>query len=275
MTTIPDHVRKNLDEPFHLSEDQISYFRKNGFVKLKRVFTPETIEYLNKTISQEVKRLNTQHLPMHERDTYGKAFLQIMNIWTRSEPVKEIVFSKRLARIATELLGTEGVRLYHDQALYKEPGGGITPWHADQYYWPLANDSTVTAWIPLQDTPLEMGPLEFSAQSFKLTTGRDKEIGDESQQLLAETLVREKFEHVVEPFETGEVSFHRGWLFHRAGANNTDRMRSVMTMIYMDKNMKLKAPENKNQAVDWETWCPGAEIGKLIDTPINPVLYGH
>jgi ectoine hydroxylase-related dioxygenase (phytanoyl-CoA dioxygenase family) len=273
MSNIPAGILKNLNESFHLSKDQIRYFKENGFIKLKDVFTPGTIEYLNSTISQEVKRLNTQHLPMQERDTYGKAFLQIMNIWTKSEPVKEIVFGKRLAKIATELLGTEGVRLYHDQALYKEPGGGITPWHADQYYWPLANDSTVTVWIPLQDTPLEMGPLEFSAQSFTLTTGRDKEIGDESQQLLTDTLTRKKFKHVVEPFETGEVSFHRGWLFHRAGANNTGRMRSVMTIIYMDKNMKLKKPENKNQMVDWDTWCPGAEIDKLIDTPINPVLY--
>lgn len=273
MSNIPAGILKNLNESFHLSKDQIRYFKENGFIKLKDVFTPGTIEYLNSTISQEVKRLNTQHLPMQERDTYGKAFLQIMNIWAKSEPVKEIVFGKRLAKIATELLGTEGVRLYHDQALYKEPGGGITPWHADQYYWPLANDSTVTVWIPLQDTPLEMGPLEFSAQSFTLTTGRDKEIGDESQQLLTDTLTQKKFKHVVEPFETGEVSFHRGWLFHRAGANNTGRMRSVMTIIYMDKNMKLKKPENKNQMVDWDTWCPGAEIDKLIDTPINPVLY--
>lgn len=270
---MPNNITSNLYEPFALSSEQIDFFNKNGFIKLKNVFSADTIAYLNETISKEVKRLNTQHLPLQERDTYGKAFLQIMNIWTKSEPVKEIVFSKRLAKIATELLGVEGVRLYHDQALYKEPGGGITPWHADQYYWPLASDSTVTVWIPLQETPLEMGPLEFSSQSFKLTTGRDKEIGDESQQILKETLVREGFEHVVEPFEVGEVSFHKGWLFHRAGANNTNKMRSVMTMIYMDKNMVLKQPENKNQVVDWETWCPGAEIGKGIDTPINPVLY--
>jgi len=125
----------------------------------------------------------------------------------------------------------------------------------------------------LQETPLEMGPLEFSSQSFKLTAGRDKEIGDESQQMLNETLDKEGFKHVIEPFEIGEVSFHRGWLFHRAGANNTDKMRGVMTMIYMDKDMILKQPENKNQLVDWETWCPGAEVGKQIDTPINPVLY--
>ena len=273
MNTMPSNVRSVLDEPFLLSTEQINFCRQNGFVKLKNVLSPEAIAYLNATISDEVQRLNTQHLPLEERDTYGKAFLQIMNIWTKSEPVKEIVFSKRLAKIASDLLGISGVRLYHDQALYKEPQGGITPWHADQYYWPLANDATVTVWIPLQETPLEMGPLEFSSQSFKLTTGRDKEIGDESQQMLNETLDKEGFKHVIEPFEIGEVSFHRGWLFHRAGANNTDKMRGVMTMIYMDKDMILKQPENKNQLVDWETWCPGAQIGKQIDTPINPVLY--
>ena len=273
MNDMLNSVSSALEEPFVLSDEQINFFRQNGFVKLKNVLSREVIDYLNETISNEVKRLNTQQLPLEERDTYGKAFLQIMNIWTKSESVKEIVFSKRLAKIATDLLGVEGVRLYHDQALYKEPGGGITPWHADQYYWPLANDSTVTVWIPLQETPLEMGPLEFSSQSFKLTTGRDKEIGDESQQVLKETLAREGFTHVIEPFEIGEVSFHKGWLFHRAGANNTDKMRSVMTIIYMDKNMILKQPENKNQVVDWETWCPGAEVGKQIDTPINPILY--
>jgi ectoine hydroxylase-related dioxygenase (phytanoyl-CoA dioxygenase family) len=273
MNFMPSNVKTVLEEPFLLSKEQIDFFRHNGFIKLKNVLSAEAIAYLNTTISDEVQRLNTQHLPMDERDTYGKAFLQIMNIWTKSEPVKKIVFSKRLAKIAADLLGVSGVRLYHDQALYKEPHGGITPWHADQYYWPLASDSTVTVWIPLQETPLEMGPLEFSSQSFKLTAGRDKEIGDESQQMLNETLDKEGFKHVIEPFEIGEVSFHSGWLFHRAGANNTDKMRGVMTMIYMDKDMILKQPENKNQIVDWETWCPGAEVGKQIDTPINPILY--
>ena len=267
------NVQAILEEPFQLTSEQVNFFKKNGFIKLKNVLPPYVINYLNETISGEVKRLNTQHLPLEERDTYGKAFLQIMNIWTKSDQVKEIVFSKRLAKIASELLSVDGVRLYHDQALFKEPGGGITPWHADQYYWPLSNDSTITAWIPLQETPLEMGPLEFSSQSFELTTGRDKEIGDESQQIVDQSLKDNGYKHVVEPFQIGEVSFHRGWLFHRAGANKTNKMRAVMTMIYMDKNMKLKKPENKNQQADWDTWCPGAEIGKQINTPINPVLY--
>ena len=64
------------------------------------------------------------------------------------EQIEEFVFSKRLAKIAADLLTVDGVRMYHDQALFNEGGGGITPWHADQYYWPLATGKTITAWIP-------------------------------------------------------------------------------------------------------------------------------
>lgn len=258
---------------YPIAENEIHFFRKNGYIKLKQVLSPETIAYYNTLISSEVNRLNTQHLPMEQRDTYAKAFLQIMNIWTKSPDVKEFVFSKKLARIAADLLEVQGVRLYHDQALYKEPGGGHTPWHADQYYWPLSSDRSVTVWIPLQDTPLEMGPLEFSAGSFDLPTGRDKKISDESQAILEETLAQQGYTHVIEPFDLGEVSYHLGWLFHRAGPNQSQTMRSVMTMIYIDKDIQLKAPENENQQADWDTWCPGSEIGKVIASPLNPILY--
>ena len=268
-------IKKELTQSYPLTDSQVAFFRENGFIKLRNVLSPDCIRYMDETITSEVHRLNTQHLPMEERDTYGKAFLQIMNIWIQSGPVREIVFSERLAKIAAGLLEVEGVRLYHDQALYKEPGGGQTPWHADQYYWPLASDRTVTVWIPLQETPLQMGPLEFSAGSNHLSTGRDLKISDESQQVLAEALHDNGFNHVVEPFSLGEVSFHNGWLYHRAGANQTDRMRKVMTMIYMDKDMVLKQPENPNQVNDWNTWCPGAKVGEIIQTARNPVLFGN
>ena len=273
MNIVPESIVKWMNESYLLSDKDISFYRNNGFIKLKNVFNKEEIDFLNVEITKEVNALNKQVLSMDQRDTYGKAFLQIMNIWKNSETVKQIVFGKKLAKIATELMEVEGVRLYHDQALYKEPSGGHTPWHADQFYWPLASDKTVTAWIPLQETPLEWGPLEYSAGSDQLMDGRDKEISDESQQFLENALKQKGFSHVIEPFDLGEVSFHKGWLYHRAGPNKTNEMRKVMTVIYMDKNMKLKAPENKNQQNDWDTWCPGAIIGEIVETPLNPILY--
>jgi Phytanoyl-CoA dioxygenase (PhyH) len=81
-----------------------------------------------------------------------------------------------MARIAAKLMDVDGVRLYHDQALYKEPIGGITPWHADEFYWPLSNDNTVAAWIPLLSIPLEMGSLAFAESSQNVEIGRNFEI---------------------------------------------------------------------------------------------------
>jgi ectoine hydroxylase-related dioxygenase (phytanoyl-CoA dioxygenase family) len=272
MIQMPSNVREELYAPYQVSPEMIEAFRQDGFVRVPALLSADVLEYMDAVISAEVDRLNTQHLAMEDRDTYGKAFLQIMNIWRNSEAVREIVFSRRLASVATALLEVSGVRIYHDQALYKEPGGGHTPWHADQYYWPLSTDRTVTAWIPLQETPLELGPLEFSAGSASLTQGRDKEISDESQAFLEGVLKEKGFRHVVEAFGLGDVSFHTGWTYHRAGPNVTDRMRKVMTMIYMDRDMQLKAPINKHQQADWEAWCPGAVIGEQIDTPMNPVI---
>lgn len=275
MQTVPSSILSFLAEPYPLTDEQIRFYDANRYCKLKGVLNEETVAFYAEVISSKVAEMSREERPLTQRDTYGKAFLQLFNLWREDERIKALVFSKRLAKIATDLLQANGARLYHDQALYKEPGGGFTPWHADQYYWPLETDKSITAWMPLQATPLEMGPLEFSAGSHQIVDGRELEIGDESELAIQQKLRVTDFKYVVEPFETGEISFHSGWVFHRAGANNTAAMRRVMTVIYMDSEMRLKQPENKNQVNDWNTWCPGAVVGEVIDTPLNPLLFSY
>lgn len=270
--TIPATIQSFLQEPYELTVEQIDFYQQNRYIKLKKVLNEETLAFFNEAITRRVNQMNTLDTPIAERSTYGKAFLQLFNLWREDEIVKALICCKRLGKLASDLMQTEGVRIYHDQALFKEGGGGITPWHADQYYWPLETDKTITAWMPLQATPLELGPLEFSAGSHQILEGRELEIGDESERVIQQKLRVTDFKHVIEPFDAGEISFHSGWVFHRAGANTTDQMRKVMTIIYMDKAMKLKNPENENQVMDWNKWCPGAEIGKEINTPLNPII---
>jgi ectoine hydroxylase-related dioxygenase (phytanoyl-CoA dioxygenase family) len=272
-TTPTAAIRHDLEAAYPLTDEQRQRFRDQGFIKLKDVLSPETLGHFSEVISREVARLNTMDKPMEERTTYEKAFLQVMNIWTKSETVRAFVFSSKLARLAAELMGVSGVRLYHDQALYKEPGGGFTPWHADQYYWPLPTPNTCTAWVPLQATPMEMGPLAFSVGSHRYNTGRDLEISDESETRISRALLEQGLPMEESPFDLGEVSFHSGWTFHRAGGNRTDFPRRVMTIIYMEDGMRLSEPKNRNQVADWNTWLPGATVGEPIDTPLNPVLY--
>ncbi len=266
-------LRDELDRPFSLTSDQIQFFRTNGYIKLKQVLSPELLEFYGSEITAQVIRLNTLKKPMSQRNTYERAFLQITNLWTKSDIVRQFVFSKRLARIAADLMGTSGVRLYHDQALYKEATGGITPWHADQYYWPLSNANTCTVWVPLQPTPREMGPLAFAVGSQHFTFGRDLVISDESEEKLQAALKEQNFPHEESPFDLGEVSYHYGWTYHHAGPNTSTAPRRVMTIIYMDSDMRLVTPVNKAQEVDRKAWMPDTPIGQVIDAPLTPILW--
>ena len=268
-------LRQALDTPYTVSTEAIEFYRTNGYVKLKNVLSPAVLDYYGDIITDLVFRLNTLIKPMEERTTYERAFLQIMNLWREDEQAREFVFSKRLAKIATDLMGVQGVRLYHDQALYKEPSGGITPWHADQFYWPLASPHTVTVWIPLQETPMDMGPLAFAEGSQHVEIGRDIEISDASEKILSDALQERNFPVNDTPFDLGEVSFHAGWTFHRAGPNVSNQPRKVMTMIYMDKDQIITQPRNKYQVDDHAKWLANVPVGSTPQDEMNPVLFSY
>lgn len=262
------------DEPYHLDPDAPRRFREDGFIRLPGVFDAATLGHFER----EITALTLAHdrhagVPLEQRDTYGRAFIQVGNLWTMGEEARRLTFSRRLAGIATELLGTRGVRLWHDQSLYKEPSGGFTPWHADQQYWPMASGLCVTAWIPLHAVPLEQGPLSFGRGSHLKRIGRDLEISDESERIIREELSREGIVEVVEPYAAGDVSFHLGWTLHRAGPNTTTEPRKVHTVIYMDVDMRLAEPRNPNQEADHRAWTPSTRIGDVMADPLNPVLH--
>jgi hypothetical protein len=260
-----------LSRPYSISATQVEAYRRDGCIKLKNVLDGQTLDRYGRLISDYVTA-HVGHLPpLETRGTYGKAFQQVSNIWQHDEAIRRFAFAPRLARIAAELMACRGVRMYHDQALFKEPGGGFTPWHADQQYWPLGSDACVTAWIPLQSIPLEMGPLQFALGSHRLLIGRNLEISDESERVIGSRL--SDLPKAEEPYELGEVSFHAGWSMHRAGPNQTTRMRGVMTVIYMDMDMRLAEPANRNQEIDQLTFCPGVAVGAVCDSPLNPVLW--
>jgi ectoine hydroxylase-related dioxygenase (phytanoyl-CoA dioxygenase family) len=259
-----------LSAPYPLTAEQIDRYQQDGFIKLKDVFSAELLDFYGGAIEREVRERSQHYQPLAERNTYGKAFLQIGNLWEVNETIKQFCLAKRLGRLAAQLMKVDGVRMYHDQALFKESGGGFTPWHADQFYWPLSNNNSITAWIPLQVTPLEMGPLSFCVGSQNILIHRDLAISDESEEKIGRSL--RDYPQATTAFELGEISFHSGWTFHRAGPNQTDRMRSVMTVIMMEDGIRYE-PVRPGQEREAQRFFPTTPIGAVIDDPLTPVIY--
>lgn len=270
----PSSIEARLKAPYDLRPEQIAEFRRDGFIKLEQVLDEEITGHYGERITRETLAHHThEHVPMEERSAYDQAFIQVMNMWERDETMRELTFSRRLAQIAARLLEVEGVRLYHDQALYKEAGGGRTPLHVDQYYWPMATDRSVTVWIPLQATSIAMGAMEFGRGTHTMELGSKAGISEEAQQSMSDLVQRSAIELVCEPFDLGDVSFHASTTLHGAGPNTTDHVRKAFTVIYMDQEQRLVAPRNENQQRDWEAWTPSTKVGEIMADPKNPVLY--
>jgi hypothetical protein len=262
------------DDIYPLSEAAIERFRRDGHVRLDRLACPAEIAAHRPAIVEAGPRGLFDHRPIAERDTYGRAFLQMLNLWTLDERVRAFVFARRFARVAAELMGVDGVRLYHDQALFKEPGGGFTPWHQDQFYWPLDTEHTVTLWMPLVPISPAMGPMTFASGSQRLGKLCDLAISDASEAAFSRAVDAHALP-CTEPahFEPGDATFHAGWTMHRAAANRTDRMREVMTIIYFADGTRVGVLDHPNRRFDRDVWLSGCEPGEPAAGPKNPVLW--
>jgi ectoine hydroxylase-related dioxygenase (phytanoyl-CoA dioxygenase family) len=191
--------------------------------------------------------------------------------------VRAFVFSVRLAKLATELLGVAAVRLYHDNGLSKQPRCGRTPWHYDDHHFPIATPNVCTAWVPLQAVPSAMGPLGFAKGMNVVELVEDipfNKFDTSYDRRISARFHERQIEVDASPFDLGEISFHHNLNFHTAGPNLTTTSRMVLATTYFeDGACVIDAPHMVNG--DWRRFMPGIEPGQVIDTPFNPILYAR
>ncbi len=263
-----------LNSEYELQAEQAIRYAQDGHTLVRGLASPEEIAEYRAIIGELVREHNNQTKPVHERDTYGKAFIQIGNLWQMSELVKKFVLARRFAKVAAELMGVPAVRIYHDQALFKEPGGGHTPWHQDQIYWPLDTDKTITMWMPLVPVSEEVGSMTFASASHRNGYISKQVISDESHNTLKQYIESKQLETVnYGALSAGDATFHAGWTLHSAPGNPTDNMREVMTIIYIADGLKIAEPDSKARTSDLASWFPGLKPGDEAASHLNPLVY--
>lgn len=264
----------SLHELHELTTEQISNYERDGHTIVRALAKQDEISIYRDVISEIVKEHNYHTKPVEERDTYGKAFIQISNLWKMSESVKKFVLARRFAKIAADLMGVPSVRIYHDQALFKEPGGGHTPWHQDQIYWPLDTDKTITMWMPLVPISEEVGSMTFASESHRNGFITKQEISDESHITLKGYVEGKGLEQVsYGAMAAGDATFHAGWTLHKAPGNPTVQMREVMTIIFIADGLTIAEPNSKARKSDLENWFPDCKPGDAAASPLNPIVY--
>lgn len=234
---------------------------KRGFVQLARILPADSVRTLAAALPGELDAL---------RDPDAGPLVAVPNAWRQSSQVRTVVFSRRLAHLAAELLGVRSVRLLRDELISAEPGNGFAGWHADQYDWPLSSDRVASICIPLQDVPPVMGPLGFAAGSHLVGYGRPQPAATGAD---GGTFDEHQFEIYAEPPSVGDLTLHLGWTYYQAGCNDSDGIRRTLTVVYMDSDIRLAPPADAAQTAQVRRWMPAARVGQVPDTPLNPVLY--
>ncbi|MGH3699646.1 MAG: phytanoyl-CoA dioxygenase family protein [Pseudonocardiaceae bacterium] len=259
-----DAVAAELAEPYPLTPAQARQFADESFVKLPAVLTPGTAARL---------RARLRELLDAEVDP-ALGFQSLEMMWRTDPLVRCAVLSPRIGGLTTALLSAQRVRLYHDNALSKQPGVGRTPWHHDAQSFPLDSPDVLTTWIPLQPTPREMGPLAFArgADTWRLVSDIEFDKHGTSYDRRVSEIFRDRGVVVEDgPFATGEISFHSAHCFHTAGANHTTTARIVLSATYFRDGVRV-SPAPTLLSGDWQKFIPGAQPGEIVASDHNPLI---
>ncbi len=272
MIPMSPEITRFLRENYILSESQIASFRQNGHLLLRGVATSSVISFVRPLIRKALQEFVAKQDNQGRVDDYSALFTQVTNVWRTDEQIRAFIVAQRFARIAAELMGVPGVRLYHDQALFKPASGKATPWHRDSFYWPLDTEHTVTMWMPLVDCPKEMGPMQFASGSHKHNFEKEGPISHATNSYFENEIAERRFSIASYELQAGDATFHSGRTLHSSLPNLTDNVREVITVIYYADGTRLLEPSNEYHLADMQVFHPGQKAGERAASPLNPLL---
>lgn len=267
---------------FNLSRDDINAYQEDGFVVIKDFLSSEELEHWRLSVTEAMQERNGQKMPGKsikigqddgintDADYYNNVFDQMLNLWQTNAKVKALMLDERIGKMATELSGADGIRIWHDQALVKRPWANPTSWHLDTPFWSFADRRALSIWVALDDATLTNGCLFFIPGSHKVTTFDNPGIGRNMNAIFDFYPSLKKSNSTAVEMKAGSCSFHNGLTIHGAHANMTPGFRRAMTCAFMPDGNVYNGQPN----ILPETFLERIKIGDpLNDDAQNPLIY--
>jgi len=267
----------------NLTKEQIQSYRKNGFVVIENFLDATELSQWRTAVDEAVEERNGIKVPgtnirigeddgvnKEDADYYGNVFDQLLNLWQTSEAVKKLMVNPEIGRMASELAGVDGIRIWHDQALIKRPWANPTSWHLDTPFWSFSHPEALSIWVALDDATLENGCLYFIPGSHKKTSFQNPGITKNMNAVFVTYPELRNERPVAVPMKAGTASFHNGLFIHGAGPNMTPGFRRAMTCAYMPDGSTFNGQQN----ILSDEYVSRLKIGDLLnDDQQNPLIY--
>lgn len=234
----PKAITKEDWESFRLSDEQVKFYRENGYLAGIRILTGEQIEALRREVAALVDPAHPGHDLFYEFNANESAdpnqiLFHALGAWRITPGLHDLLWHPAFVVAAAQLLDGP-VRFWHDQIFYKPAHhGGVVIWHQDYSYWtrttPVAH---LSCWIGLDDSTRENGCVHYVPRSHRWQLLPRKSFANEMETIL-EWLTpeqRAEFKPVAIELQAGECSFHHPLMVHGSYANQTARPRRAVVI---------------------------------------------
>jgi phytanoyl-CoA hydroxylase len=206
-------------EPLKLSDTQLADYRREGYVKLGRLFDEGVIAQHNAYLAG---------LPRRPGDSGTYFYTQMRG---QNQLLRE--FASRGPQIAAmnQIIGPN-LRCWFDQFVVKpaHSDAGVFPWHQDNGYNGPTPDNNVTVWIALDETTLENGCIWVIPRSHRNGLIPHRKSSPDSWHIEVDA----GDDGVPLPLKPGEAVAFTGWTLHRSMGNRTDKPRRAFFLQYCD-----------------------------------------
>ena len=255
-----------------LSQAEIDRFHVDGFLLVEDFFSHEELRRFGESVDAAVKRRTSgDNRSLMEKNLYEQSFMQCMGLWEDEPSVRPFTFHPKLCAASAALLQSDCIRLWHDQALYKEAGGRETDAHLDYPFWPIDTPDLVSVWIPFDDVGPGGGMMSYVQGSHTKGITEFVDIGQlrggDRHDLLRNPQVA-SLPLIAVAAPKGSAIFHHACTIHAADANETGKTRRVFTMAYMADGCR-RSRDDAYFALDRDE----IKTGELIAGPGFPIAW--
>ena len=262
---------------YELSEEQVEFFRINGFLSGIKMLDDYQLDRIKKELAEIADPQHPGHQLFYEfhsnESTDPSTILfHALGAWRITEGLHDVLWNPRFLVAASQLLGNESVRFWHDQIFWKpSKQGGVVAWHQDYSYWtrtkPIAH---LTCWCGLDEATKENGCLQYIPGSHRWGLLPKPVIAGELQGInvfLTEEQ-QEQFAHpTFAPVKAGEAIFHHSLTLHGSGANTSSKPRRAFVINVIADGVISDSNEPLLDEV------PVVPKGEKIQGQFFPLLY--
>ncbi|MEX0653848.1 MAG: phytanoyl-CoA dioxygenase family protein [Phycisphaeraceae bacterium] len=260
-----------------LTADQIEQYQRDGVLYYPQFLDADEVQELKAAALDAIATMGKRKvaadgaaLTEGHDSYYDKVFTQRLNLWRISDTVKRYMFAPPLGRMLCQLEGQPAFRVWHDQALIKEPFANPTSWHLDNPFWSFYSRHAISIWIALEEATPYNGCMCFIPGSHRLARFDNVDIGANMTDLFATYPEMAQCDPVPYPMKPGDCSFHNGLVAHGAGANMTRSRRIAMTCAYMPDGSTFNGQQNVLPDDYFQSLAVGDVLNHDIYNPLVP-----